>query len=309
MAKVSVIIPVYNVEKYISRCLESLANQTLKDIEIIIVNDGSTDNSRSIIEKYLKKHSLRIKYFEKQNGGLSSARNYGLKYATGEYIAFLDSDDYVEKDMYEDMYKIAKKDDADMVECDFLWEWENTELQWEKYKDKKCMNEIKKNKIEYKKVKKDTRRNYKNKRQMMKKPRVVAWNKLIKKKIIEKANIRFPEGLIYEDLDFFYKIIPYINKISYVNKYFVHYIQRENSISNSQSEKTADIFKIIDNIYKFYIEKGIYQEYKQELSYMRKRILFGSSLKRILKIQDKQLRSKLFWKTIKERAKRKRHKM
>ena len=309
MAKVSVIIPVYNVEKYISRCLESLANQTLKDLEIIIVNDGSTDNSRSIIEKYLKKHSLRIKYFEKQNGGLSSARNYGLKYATGEYIAFLDSDDYVEKDMYEDMYKIAKKDDADMVECDFLWEWENTELQWEKYKDKKCMNEIKKNKIEYKKVKKDTRRNYKNKRQMMKKPRVVAWNKLIKKKIIEKANIRFPEGLIYEDLDFFYKIIPYINKISYVNKYFVHYIQRENSISNSQSEKTADIFKIIDNIYKFYIEKGIYQEYKQELSYMRKRILFGSSLKRILKIQDKQLRSKLFWKTIKERAKRKRHKM
>ena len=89
----------------------------------------------------------------------------------------------------------------------------------------------------------------------------------------------------------------------------MHYIQRENSISNSQSEKTADIFKIIDNIYKFYIEKGIYQEYKQELSYMRKRILFGSSLKRILKIQDKQLRSKLFWKTIKERAKRKRHKM
>ena len=136
MAKVSVIIPVYNVEKYISRCLESLANQTLKDLEILIVNDGSTDNSRSIIEKYLKKHSLRIKYFEKQNGGLSSARNYGLKYATGEYIAFLDSDDYVEKDMYEDMYKIAKKDDADMVECDFLWEWENTELQWEKYKDK-----------------------------------------------------------------------------------------------------------------------------------------------------------------------------
>ena len=88
------------------------------------MNDGSTDGSASIVEKYLLKYSSKIKYFEKKNGGLSSARNYGIEYATGEYIAFLDSDDYVETNMYEEMYNLAKKENADMVECDFIWEWE-----------------------------------------------------------------------------------------------------------------------------------------------------------------------------------------
>ena len=95
MVKVSVIVPVYNVEKYIDKCLTSLVNQTLKDIEIIIVNDGSPDKSQKIIDKYVKKHS-NIKSYIKKNGGISSARNYGLKYAHGEYIAFVDSDDYVD---------------------------------------------------------------------------------------------------------------------------------------------------------------------------------------------------------------------
>ena len=96
MPKVSVIVPVYNVEKYITRCLTSLINQTLDDLEIILVNDGSTDNSVAIIREYKRQHD-NIILVEKENGGLSSARNFGLVYATGEYIAFLDSDDYVER--------------------------------------------------------------------------------------------------------------------------------------------------------------------------------------------------------------------
>ena len=124
MPKISIIVPVYNVEKYIERCLKSLVNQTLQDIEIIIVNDGSQDKSEEIIEKYVKENHNKIKYYEKSNGGLSSARNYGIEYATGEYIAFLDSDDYVETNMYEEMYNLAKKENADMVECDYIWEWE-----------------------------------------------------------------------------------------------------------------------------------------------------------------------------------------
>ena len=266
MIKVSVIVPVYNMEKYIERCLDSLINQTLKDMEIIVINDGSTDNSKEIIKKYLPK----IQYYEKKNGGLSSARNYGMNFAKGEYIAFLDSDDYVEVNMYEEMYNKAKQDKADMVECDFIWEWKN-------------------------RVKKDKRRNNKNKKQMMKKPRVVAWNRITKREKIAK----FPEGLIYEDLEFFYKTIPYLNKISYINKYFVHYTQREDSISNTQNEKNADIFKIIDNIFGFYLENNLYDEYKKELNFMKKRILFGSSMKRILKIKDKNLKRKLILKTIK----------
>ena len=274
MPKISIIVPVYNVEKYINKCLESLINQTMQDIEIIIVNDGSKDGSEKIVEKYVKEYHSKIKYYEKKNGGLSSARNYGLEYATGEYIAFLDSDDFVEKEMYEEMYELAKKEDAEMVECDFIWEWD------------------------YGKKVFDKRREYKNKEDMMKKPRVVAWNKIFKREIINKTKTRFLEGLVYEDMDFFYKIIPYINKISYLNKYFVHYIQREDSLSNTQTEKTEDIFKILENIFDFYKEKNIYNQYKKELKYMSRRILLGSSMKRILKIKDAHLRRKMLLKTV-----------
>ena len=271
MPKISVIVPVYNVEKYLDRCLKSLLNQTMKDIEIIVVNDGSTDKSEEIINKYIDK----FKYLKKENGGLSSARNYGMKYANGEYIAFLDSDDYIEENMYQEMYNLAKKENADMVECDFLWEWENS-----------------------KKIKYDKRRKYKNRNEMMKKPRSVVWNKIIKRKIIQENKINFPEGIIYEDLQFFYKIIPYIKKISYSNKYFVHYTQRKNSISNNQTEKNEDIFIILNNIIQFYKERNLYEKYQNELRYMCIRIMLGSSMKRILKIKDTKLRRKLILKTI-----------
>ena len=274
MPKISVIVPVYNVEKYIDKCLKSLTQQTLQDIEIIIVNDGSLDKSVEIIEKYVKENPTKIKYYEKKNGGLSSARNYGLEYATGKYIAFLDSDDYVDCNMYEEMYNLAKKENADMVECDFIWEWE------------------------YGKKIFDKRREYKSKEEMMKKPRVVAWNKIYKRKIINKYKIRFPEGLIYEDMEFFYKLLPHLNKISYINKYFVHYTQREDSITNKQTQKVEDIFKILDNIFDYYIDQKLYNKYEKELKYMSRRIILGSSLKRIFRIKDSHLRRKMFLKTI-----------
>ena len=97
MPKVSVIVPIYNVEKYLKKCLDSLVNQTLDDIEIILVNDGSKDNSKQIAEKFANDYPNKIIYLEKENGGLSSARNYGLKHAKGDYISFVDSDDYVSK--------------------------------------------------------------------------------------------------------------------------------------------------------------------------------------------------------------------
>ena len=274
MPKISIIVPVYNVEKYIDKCLKSLTQQTLQDIEIIIVNDGSLDKSVEIIEKYVKENPTKIKYYKKENGGLSSARNYGLEYATGEYIAFLDSDDYVACNMYEEMYNLAKKENADMVECDFIWEWE------------------------YGKKIFDKRREYKTKEEMMKMPRVVAWNKIYKREILNKNKIRFPEGLIYEDMEFFYKLLPHLNKISYINKYFVHYTQREDSITNKQTQKVEDIFKILDNIFDYYIDQKLYNRYEKELKYMSRRILLGSSLKRIFRIKDSHLRRKMFLKTI-----------
>ena len=182
MAKVSVIVPIYNVEKYLPKCLDSLVNQTLEDIEIILVNDGSLDNSGKIANEYSKKHKDKIIYLEKENGGLSDARNYGIPYATGEYIAFLDSDDYIDIDAYKQMYEKAKKEDADFLECDFIWEYPN----------KKII---------------DKRIEYKNKQEMLAVVRVVAWNKLIKKDLIINNNIRFPKGLRYEDIEFTYKLI------------------------------------------------------------------------------------------------------
>ena len=180
----------------------------------------------------------------------------------GEYIAFLDSDDYVEENMYEEMYKKAKEENSDMVECDFIWE----------YPDKK---------------REDVGLIYNSKKEMIVNGRVVAWNKLIKR---EKLNLKFPVGLRYEDVEFFYKLVPYVNKVSFVKKCFVHYVQRENSIANTQNIRTKEIFNVLDNVINYYKEKELYDEYKEELEYIYVRFLLCSSLKRMCKIASKEQR-------------------
>ena len=268
MPKVSVIVPIYNVEKYLEKCINSLLSQTLEDIQIILVNDGSKDNSGNIAREYEKNNKNRIIYVEKENGGLSDARNYGLKYATGDFIAFLDSDDYIEKNAYEEMYNKAIEENADYVECDFLWEFPN-------------------------KIRVDKQYPYKNKKEMLSFVRVVAWNKLIKRQLIIDNNLEFPKGLRYEDVEFTYKLIPFVNRFAYVDKPFIHYVQREDSIANVQNERTAEIFTVLDNVIEFYKKNNIYEEYRNELEYNYARYLLCSSLKRMCKIKDKSIREKL----------------
>ena len=268
MPKVSVIVPIYNVEKYLEKCINSLLSQTLEDIQIILVNDGSKDNSGNIAKEYEKNNKDRVIYVEKENGGLSDARNYGLKYATGDFIAFLDSDDYIEKDAYEEMYNKAIEENADYVECDFIWEFPN-------------------------KIRIDKQYPYKNKKEMLSFVRVVAWNKLIKRQLITDNNLEFPKGLRYEDVEFTSKLIPFINKFAYVDKPFIHYVQREGSIANVQNERTAEIFTVLDNVIEFYKKNNIYEEYGDELEYNYARYLLCSSLKRMCKIKDKTIREKL----------------
>ena len=277
MKKVSIIVPVYNVELYIEKCLESLVNQTLEEIEIIIVNDGSKDNSKKIINKYIEKYPNKIVYLEKENGGLSDARNYGIQYATGEYIAFLDSDDYVKTDTYEKMYNKAKNDNADLVECDFYWSYKN-------------------------KNKEDIGFRYTNdKKEMIEKIRVVAWNKLIKKEIIVDNNLKFPKGLRYEDVEFTYKLILYINKVSFIEEPMIYYVQRDNSISKVQNDRTKEIFSVLENVIDYYKSNGFYKEYKTVLEYIYVRYIFCSSLLRMVKIKDKKIRQDLLeysWNTV-----------
>lgn len=276
MPKVSVIVPIYNVEKYLEKCINSLLSQTLEDIQIILVNDGSKDNSGNIAKEYEKNNKDRVIYVEKENGGLSDARNYGLKYATGDFIAFLDSDDYIEKNAYEEMYNKAIEENADYVECDFIWEFHN-------------------------KIRVDKQYPYKNKKEMLSFVRVVAWNKLIKRQLIIDNNLEFPKGLRYEDVEFTYKLIPFINKFAYVDKPFIHYVQRKGSIANVQNERTAEIFTVLDNVIEFYKKNNIYEKYRDELEYNYARYLLCSSLKRMCKIKDKTIRKKLLtesWKRL-----------
>lgn len=268
MVKVSIIVPVYNVEKYIEKCLDSLVNQTLKDIEIIVVNDGSTDSSELIIKKFIVKYPEKIKYIVKENGGLSDARNYGLQYVTGEYVAFLDSDDYVKLDLYEKMYNKALQENSDFVECDFIWKYDN--------KEKVDIGVI-----------------YNNNKEMFVLARVVAWNKLIKASLIVDNNLQFPKGLRYEDVEFFYKLLPYINKFSFIKEPLIYYVQRKNSIVNTQNERTKEILAVLDNVINYYKENNIFEEYFDEIEYNYARFLLCSSLLRMVKVRDKKMRKEL----------------
>lgn len=264
MIKVSVIVPVYNVENYLDKCLDSLINQTLEEIEIIVVNDGATDNSQKIIDKYSSQNN-KIKAFQKINGGLSDARNYGIVHAVGEYIGFIDSDDFVDYDMYELLYEKAKKNSSDIVECNLR----------HTYPDKEDI---------------EIGREIYNKKEMLTSGRSVVWNKIYKRDWLIDTGVIFPKGLIYEDVEYFLKLIPHIRSYSYVKAASVHYVQRNNSINNFSSLKTMDILKILRNIYNYYTENGYIAEYEQEMEFLFARILLCSSFARMIRIQDKKQR-------------------
>ena len=268
MIKVSIIVPFYNVENYIEKCLQSLVNQTLEDIEILLVNDGSQDGTEVIAKQFVEKYPNKITYLEKENGGLSDARNYAIPYAKGEYIAFLDSDDYVETNMYEEMYNKAKKENLDYVECDFLWE----------YPDKILVSKGKQ---------------YNNIKEMFMYTRVVAWNKLIKREIINNNNLEFPKGYRYEDVEFFYKLLPHIKSYGIVQKPFVHYIQRENSISNVQNTRTKEIIDILEHVIKYYKEIDLFEQYKEEIEYTYARYILCSSMLRMVMIENEKERKEI----------------
>ena len=276
MIKVSIIVPFYNVENYIEKCLQSLVNQTLEDVEIILVNDGSQDGTEEIAKQFVEKYPNKIMYLEKENGGLSDARNYAIPYAKGEYIAFLDSDDYVEANMYEEMYNKAKEENLDYVECDFLWE----------YPDKSLESKGKQ---------------YSNKKEMFIYTRVVAWNKLIKREIVQNNHLEFPKGYRYEDVEFFYKLLPLIHNYGIVEKPFIHYVQRENSISNVQNTRTKEIIDVLRHVIDYYKRNQLFDEYKEEIEYTYTRYILCSSMLRMVMIENRKERKEIInlaWKSL-----------
>ena len=230
MIKVSIIVPVYNVEKYISKCLDSLVNQTLNEIEIIVVNDGSLDNSQKIIDDYVKKYPDKIKSYIKENGGQGSARNYGLNKAIGEYVTFIDSDDYIDTNFAKDMYKLAKKEKSQMVICDIIEEKKNKR----KYFD--CTS--------FRNLYEST-------------PSVC--NKIFEKNLFD--NIRFISKIWYEDLNVMMKINPKIKKYSVLKKGYYIYNQSDNStMRNENSVKNLDILIAVENAKEYLKENNIFDE-------------------------------------------------
>ena len=209
MQKLSVIVPVYKVEPYIHKCVDSILEQTYTNLEVILVDDGSPDNCGKICDEYAAKDK-RVKVIQKKNGGLSDARNAGIDISTGDIIGFIDSDDYIEARMYQEMIDYMEHNNLDIVCAD--------------------TNQVKGNKIKFKPRYK---KNYVwNKQEALNEIfDNAAWNKIYKREII--GNTRFPQGRVYEDVATIYKFIYNADKVGYLSKPYYYYVKRKGSIVTS----------------------------------------------------------------------------
>ena len=255
MTKLSIIVPVYNVEKYLPKCLESLIKQTLKDIEIICVNDGSMDNSLAILKEFASKDS-RIRIIDNQHQGVAKTRNTGIEQSTGEYIGFVDSDDYIDIDFFEKLYNSATKSNSDIAIASILKHKNFFNIYNAKYTKEETAITIQ-DKI---KLCEDKKHFF-----------FYAWNKIYHSGFIKENNIKFSEGQIYEDVMFAIKALYYSNKIISVYGTKYHYIEHENSLTkykDKTGEKEQDLIKAYSELQEFCNSKNI--EIPERLNYYTK---------------------------------------
>jgi glycosyltransferase involved in cell wall biosynthesis len=240
MPKVTIIIPVYNVEKYLRECLDSVVNQTLRDIEIICVNDGSPDGSPQILEEYAAKDS-RIIVINKKNGGLSSARNAAFPYIKCEYTLFVDSDDWLEPDLCEKTVTVADKEQADMTL--FFYHIVPQSCRWYPLEDFLNIHSV--SKINTKILIQHTN----------------AWSKLWKSDFLLKHDLRFPEGLFYEDIVVNWKALANIPRLAILQKSLYWYRQHSNSIMlNNNSFRSKDIFSCYKIIRQYLEQNNLFSD-------------------------------------------------
>lgn len=248
MAKVSIIVPVYNVEKYIEDCLNSLTSQSLKDIEIICINDGSTDKSGEIIEK-IAKQDKRIKLIKQENGGRSVARNAGLKAVSTKYVMFCDADDCFEKTMCEKMVEKIEKSDVDVVVC-------GLEIKYENHEEQARSDEI------YYRVK-FRGRNYIDDNIIMKTDASVC-NKIFRMDLINKYNISFPDRLNNEDYYFYNAYMSVAQTADFISQKLYKYIRHEGSIMSENFDKNTyspDHLEVAMKLFSFYKKTGFLKDH------------------------------------------------
>ncbi|MGG0464509.1 glycosyltransferase family 2 protein [Priestia aryabhattai] len=254
--KVSIVVAAYNVEKYISRCINSLLNQTLEEIEILVINDGSKDNTVSVVDT-IQKSDSRVKLITQSNGGLSAARNTGIDNAKGEFIAFLDGDDYVESNMYEMLYNQMVKEEADLSICNFYKVWEN-----EKFEEQKRTENCLKTSL----IEKSYITNFLTKHD---EAFVVAWNKLFRLSIITRNKLKFENRAFFEDVGFIPRYLYFSRHITHVNEPLHFYIQRAGSITKSYNpiiEKSSEnTINIVRDFFQDKINKDIIKAFELRL--------------------------------------------
>ena len=263
MDLISIIVPVYNTEKYLDRCIQSILSQTYTNFELLLIDDGSTDSSGAICDSYAEQDS-RVRVFHKPNGGVSSARNMGLDNALGEWIIFCDSDDWIDAEMYEQMYNAAIQNKVDMVCCGLLVEHNNKKdtLSYNNsYEDHKLMYDCLA-------------------------PIIVTYfatgNKLVSKKIYDINRIRATEGAnMWEDVELMTKIRYFSQSSCVINKPFYHYNRMNESSITSALKMLSRVegqVERVKQIERFFIEQGAAKKYKHFISLLKfqaKSDLFG----------------------------------
>lgn len=239
---ISVIVPIYKVEKYLRRCVDSILAQTYGDLEVILVDDGSPDGSGMICDEYAQKDS-RVRVVHKKNGGLSDARNAGLEVATGEYIGFIDSDDYIHPQMYEKLLTALEQTGSQISLCGYAYVDEQTGAFDESYLSlNPITTEVLSRMQALEKI-----NSYRSDSFFY----VTAWNKLYKRELF--ANARFMKGKLHEDEFIVHHLINMASSVATIEDILYYYVQRSGSIMNSRvTEKSLDIVEAMLDRYAFY---------------------------------------------------------
>lgn len=246
MVKITVIVPVFNVEVYLEKCLNSLVNQTLDKIEILLINDGSTDGSQVIIDKFQRNFPEKIKSFKKKNGGLSDARNFGLDRATGEYIGFVDSDDHIGENMFQEMYNLAEKYKSEMVICKIQKVDENGNILQKLTQMSNLSETI---------ILKDNFSVFAD-------LSYFACNKLFRKELF--INARFQENMHFEDIELIPQLLLKCKTLAQTQSYHYQYLERANSISKTHTVKGLDILTAVNHVEQAFLESP-FRSQKEEL--------------------------------------------
>jgi len=261
MAKLDIIVPIYNVEKYLRKCLDSLVNQDYSDFFVRLINDGSKDSSSMIAQEYVNQYPHLFKLYTKENGGLSDARNYGIDQSNSEFIAFIDSDDYLDHGMFSEMMNLIN-DQTDIVCCDLMYVYDNGEMKVATAGDESLL----KDKLNSLKLNNS------------------ACNKIFRRSLFN--SIRFVKGKWYEDLATIPCVMYQAREIKLIHKPFYYYYQREGSIAHIKNEKMFDIYWAIQHIEEC-IQLTDWKNIKNELLIEHGLFLTSLRIKKMDSFQDR----------------------